>query len=108
MQPEKNFSFPNFLGSIEELDFAEAFRKTSVEIQSIKPLANRELRKQTTLQNYNVIKYEKQLNGLAFWFHTCTKPADLSDTEFQLIKPLCIKLIEKGNFKATAISAFEN
>lgn len=101
------YSLADFLVSIEDLEFIEAYGKTSEEHRSIEPLARRELRKKGALQEYRIISYERKLRDLLFWFNSCVKPAGLSDSEFQLIKPLCVKLVEKGNLKETALAAFD-
>lgn len=103
-----DYSFSEFLKSIEDFNFIEAFAKTSEEKRSAEYLARREFHKSKNQQNYQVIRYEKQLGDLLFWFYGGTKPAGLSETEFQLIKPFCEKLIEKGNLKSSALNAFLN
>lgn len=51
--------------------------------------------------------YIRFLSGLLYWLRNGVKPYDLSYDEFQSLRPLCVKLIEKQQLKPEALNEFE-
>lgn len=49
----------------------------------------------------------EKIKGLLFWLQNGMKPAGLSETDFQKLRPLCLNLIEKKQLKPEAIKIFE-
>jgi hypothetical protein len=102
-----DFNFKEFLDGIEDSDFFQAAQRTEQELRSVEPFARREFRKREIQRDTRPGKYADKLKGLLFWFHSAMKPAGLSENEFQLIKPLCEKLVQKGQLKPLALDAFQ-
>lgn len=51
-------------------------------------------------------EYARILRGLAFFLQGGGKPAGVSDSEFQLFRPVCERLVEKGQFKPETLELF--
>jgi hypothetical protein len=53
------------------------------------------------------LKYAALLGGFAFFLQNSSKPAGLTDAEFQLFRPVCEKLVQKGQLKPEALELFD-
>lgn len=103
---DDSYSFSEFLKSIEDLDFLQAALRTEQELSSVHIV--RYKGKDARMRGeHPSLKYEDKLKGLLFWFHSCVKPATLSDSDFQLIRPLCEKLVAKNQLKSSALTPFD-
>jgi hypothetical protein len=102
-----DFNFKEFLDGIEDLDFFQAAQRAEHELHFVEPLARRQFRKRDIQRDTRPIRYSDQLSGLLFWFHSAMKPAGLSEQEFQLIRSLCERLVQKGQLKKEALLAFK-
>jgi hypothetical protein len=98
-----DYSFSEFLKSIEDLDFFHMDEKARYRKQELERLLNKGKK---SPNYYEVANLFRQIKGVRYWFAASEKAAGLTDEEFLLLEPICRKLIEKGLFKATALDVF--
>jgi len=55
---------------------------------------------------YKATKYRELLGGFLFFLRYGTKPAGISDWDFQAFRPAIKKLVEKGQLKSAILSLF--
>jgi len=54
------------------------------------------------------IEYAELLKGLIFFLSSEMKPLGVSDWDFRLFRPLCEKLVKKGQLKSETLELFED
>ena len=54
-----------------------------------------------------VAAFVRQLGGLGWLLENCKRPSGLDEWDFQLIRPLCEKLVEKQQLPPAILDLFE-
>lgn len=104
MKPE--YDFDRYLSEIKEKDYFDILKNveqlgTNVERSSFGcngAVGRREA---------GSLDFSKKSGELLWWLRTGTKPGSCSDLDFQKFKPLCERLVAKGQLKPSALQVFE-
>jgi len=102
----QHYGFADFLKKVEDLDHVEVLRVANdrciqVENFSFGRKGAVDRRESGSLEFINKLK------GLLSWLHHGRRPNGISEYDFQLIKPLAERLVEKGQLNLLALDEFE-
>jgi hypothetical protein len=99
------YSYTGFIDQVKNLDYPEMIetcqrRCADLERGSygVKGAVKRRKEGSTELA--------EKIKGILFWLYNGQKPNGLNEWDFAALKPICENLIEKGQFKSSAIDAF--
>jgi hypothetical protein len=99
----------DFLDSVCDLDFVEIVRQGQAEAAEI----DRELypgrgrRGLPKGMQDQAARLRRQLGNFLFFMQSGVRPADASSDEFALYRPLCERLVKKGQFKPSVLDLFD-
>jgi hypothetical protein len=52
--------------------------------------------------------YEEALRGMSFWLYSGRRPDGMAASDFEKLRPICQRLIDKGQLKPTALAVFSD
>lgn len=95
-----------FIEAIKDKDYPEIIRLTQQEKREVENLPwsgkGVDKSKKESIKNYTMF-----LAGVLFFLQTRVRPLSLSDSDFQLLRPVCERLVQKGQFKPEVMTLFE-
>jgi hypothetical protein len=95
----ESYSIGEYLSKIQDLSYPEIYEFTQQEMN--------EAYSQVKAVDCPANRYLRQLKGLNFFLSQGRKPAGVSDKIFHLFRPVCKRLVEKGEFKPTVLDLFD-
>ena len=94
------YDFDDFLTIIKFLD-----REDIIETAHNK---HKRLDKASSLNKIDgALALQDKIQGLLYWIQTEKRPPTLSETEFAKFRPICERLITKGQMEAEALHVFD-
>lgn len=101
----ETYDFNKFIEQIKDMNWADMIfycneRCLSLEQSSYKikgAIQRREL---------GSSQLAEDIKGVLFWLQYGTRPSGLDENKFNILRPVCLKLIEKNQLKPEAIKIF--
>jgi len=100
------YDFDEFLKQIEDLSLHEMILAANARCAALER-GSYGIRGAVKRRELGSTKLADKIKGLLFWLQNGMKPAGLSDSDFRLLRPICVKLIEKKQLKEEALELFD-
>ena len=106
-----------FIEAVQEREFREIIRMAEGEDREVKSfrLGKKPKLKESPMEvqkwknrKYSMKEYDKFVGAFLFFMRDGVRPDNISDWDFQLFRPVCQKLVEKGQFRAEVMKLFDN
>jgi hypothetical protein len=96
-----------FIEVIKDKDYPEIIHSAHQELQEVKnlPWSGKGVDK---AKRESITDYIGFLEGFLFFMNgSGIKPSSISNSDFQLLRPMCERLVQKGQFKPEVMTLFE-
>lgn len=91
-------SIKNFIDSVKNMDNLEIHKEVNRACKNIESLHGKATSEQ--------FRYLNELKQFGFFMYCCLKPSGVSDENFKLYKEVAQNLVDKNQWKATALDVF--
>lgn len=99
------YSLRDFLEQIQDLDWHEIITAANAKCASLER-SSYGVKGAIKKRESGSIDLAEKIKGLLFWLQNGIKPVGLTESEFQMLRSICIKLIEKKQLRREALNIF--
>jgi hypothetical protein len=101
----ENYSFKDFIDSVEDLNFHEMFEKAQERYHQLEREVRYRPKKRP--RNYPAENLMGQVHRFLFWMHNVGRADGLADEDWALVERVCRVLVKKKQLKSSALDAFK-
>ncbi|HPM78889.1 MAG TPA: hypothetical protein PK961_17505 [bacterium] len=100
------YNFYEFVDSLMDLDRLEIINKAEWEGKNADRLSYN-VKGAVQRREDGIVEYSRKIGGLIFFLRNEIKPASMEEDDFQALRPLCEKLVEKKQLSKDVLDMFE-
>ena len=101
------YNFEKFLDAMLDKNVPEIIASASSEAEAAARLSSSSTRGIDRATKMRIGYYNKRVGEFAFFMNYGIKPGGVDEEDFKLYRPICEKLVKKGDFKSSILDQFE-